>query len=95
MEDSNARRYKMGSEHMSVIETFLSPHNTVCATFHVLIHPCEEGGYWAEVPAIGYCNTQGETIQETESNMYEAVSLCITDISHFKDFSLTFEVCDV
>ena len=27
----------------------------------VVIHEAEEGGYWAEVPAIPWCMTQGET----------------------------------
>jgi hypothetical protein len=27
----------------------------------VIVHEAEEGGYWAEVPAIPGCATQGET----------------------------------
>lgn len=31
----------------------------------VIIHEAEEGGFWAEVPAIPGCSmTQGETIKE-------------------------------
>lgn len=30
----------------------------------VIIHEAEEGGYWAEVPAIPGCATQGETLLE-------------------------------
>jgi predicted RNase H-like HicB family nuclease len=30
----------------------------------VLIHAAEEGGYWAEVPALEGCFSQGETIEE-------------------------------
>jgi predicted RNase H-like HicB family nuclease len=39
----------------------------------VVIHEAEEGGYWAEVPAIPGCATQGETIEELIQNLYEAV----------------------
>jgi len=30
----------------------------------VIVHEAEEGGYWAEVPAIPGCATQGETFEE-------------------------------
>ena len=30
----------------------------------VVVHEAEEGGYWAEVPAIPGCATQGETFEE-------------------------------
>jgi len=37
----------------------------------VVIHDAEEGGYWAEVPAIPGCATQGETFEELLRNLYE------------------------
>jgi len=42
----------------------------------VVIHEAEEGGYWAEVPAIPGCATQGETFEELLGNLYEAVEGC-------------------
>jgi predicted RNase H-like HicB family nuclease len=30
----------------------------------LVIHPAEEGGYWAEVPALPGCYVQGETVEE-------------------------------
>jgi hypothetical protein len=30
----------------------------------VLIHPAEDGGYWAEAPALQGCYSEGETIDE-------------------------------
>ena len=39
----------------------------------VIIHDAEEGGYWAEVPSLPGCGTQGETIEELIANLYEAV----------------------
>lgn len=44
----------------------------------VIIHEAEEGGYWAEVPAILGCATQGETFEELLSNIYEAVEACLS-----------------
>jgi len=39
----------------------------------VIVHEAEEGGYWAEVPSIQGCATQGETFEELLKNIYEAV----------------------
>ena len=44
----------------------------------VIIHTAEEGGYWAEVPSIPGCATQGETFDELLSNIYEAVEGCLS-----------------
>ena len=38
-----------------------------------IIHNAEEGGFWAEVPALPGCLTQGETKEELEANLHEAV----------------------
>jgi predicted RNase H-like HicB family nuclease len=44
----------------------------------VVVHEAEEGGYWAEVPAIPGCATQGETIEELLKNLHEAVEGCLS-----------------
>ena len=44
----------------------------------VVIHEAEEGGYWAEVPAIRGCATQGESFEELLANLYEAVEACLS-----------------
>jgi len=44
----------------------------------VIIHEAEEGGYWAEVPSIPGCATQGETFDELLKNIYEAVEGCLS-----------------
>ena len=43
----------------------------------VVIHEAEEGGYWAEVPSIPGCATQGETYEELLENIHEAVEGCL------------------
>lgn len=44
----------------------------------VVVHEAEEGGYWAEVPAIPGCSTQGDSFEELLSNLYEAVEGCLS-----------------
>lgn len=44
----------------------------------VVIHEAEEGGFWAEVPSIPGCATQGETFEELLKNLYEAVEGCLS-----------------
>ena len=44
----------------------------------IVIHTAEEGGYWAEVPAIVGCATQGETFEELLENIYEAIEGCLS-----------------
>ena len=38
-----------------------------------IIHEAEEGGFWAEVPALPGCVTQAETLPELEANLREAI----------------------
>ncbi len=45
----------------------------------VVIHEAEEGGYWAEVPAMPGCATQGETLEELLVSLSEAVEGCLPD----------------
>jgi predicted RNase H-like HicB family nuclease len=44
----------------------------------VIIHTAEEGGFWAEVPSIPGCATQGDTFEELLQNIYEAVEGCLS-----------------
>jgi len=44
----------------------------------VIIHEAQEGGYWAEVPSIPGCATQGESFGELLNNLYEAVEGCLS-----------------
>ena len=45
--------------------------------FKAIVHEAEEGGYWAEVPAIPGCATQGETMDELLVNLREAIEGCL------------------
>jgi len=44
----------------------------------VVVHEAEEGGFWAEVPAIPGCATEGDTFEELLKNLYEAVEGCLS-----------------
>ena len=35
----------------------------------IIVHEAEEGGFWAEVPAIPGCATEGETMDELLQNV--------------------------
>jgi predicted RNase H-like HicB family nuclease len=39
----------------------------------VVVHEAEEGGFWAEVPALPGCATQGDSFEELLNNLYEAI----------------------
>jgi predicted RNase H-like HicB family nuclease len=47
-------------------------------TIRVVVHEAEEGGFWAEVPAIPGCATQGETMDELMHNIREAIEGCLS-----------------
>ena len=42
-------------------------------TLKAVVHPAEEGGFWAEIPALPGCVTQGDSIAEVMANLKEAV----------------------
>ena len=44
----------------------------------VIVHEAEEGGFWAEVPSIPGCATQGETYEELEANLRDAIEGCLS-----------------
>ena len=52
--------------------------------FKAVIHDAEEGGYWAEVPALPGCVTQGETMEELHENLREAISGCLAVLNERK-----------
>ena len=43
-----------------------------------IVHKAEEGGFWAEVPSIPGCATQGDTMDELRSNLREAIEGCLS-----------------
>ena len=53
-----------------------------CMKLKIIIHKAEEGGFWAEVPAIPGCVSEGETMEELLENIREAAQGCLmVDVS--------------
>jgi predicted RNase H-like HicB family nuclease len=40
----------------------------------IVVHDADEGGYWAEVPVLPGCASQGETMDELVANVREAIA---------------------
>ncbi len=65
-----------------------------------IIHPAEEGGYWAEVPALPGCVTEGDTMEEVIANLKDAIEgwldvakrliLCIHEEGICRNYFLQF-----
>ncbi len=49
------------------------------AEFTAIIEPAPEGGYWSICLEIPGANGQGDTIEEAENNLREAIKLVIED----------------
>ena len=43
----------------------------------VQVHNDEDGGFWAEVEEIPGCITQGDTVEELESNLREVIEMSL------------------
>jgi predicted RNase H-like HicB family nuclease len=43
-----------------------------------IVHEAEEGGFWAEVPAIPGCATEGETMEELMQNLHQVIEACLS-----------------
>ncbi|MDD1532892.1 MULTISPECIES: type II toxin-antitoxin system HicB family antitoxin [unclassified Bradyrhizobium] len=44
----------------------------------IVVHEAEEGGFWAEVPAIPGCATEGDTMDELMANLRDAIEGCLS-----------------
>jgi predicted RNase H-like HicB family nuclease len=44
----------------------------------IVVHEAEEGGFWAEVPAIPGCASQGDSMDELMQNLHEAIEGCLS-----------------
>ena len=48
--------------------------------YTVKIQPAAEGGYWAEVPALPGCFSQGDTLEEVTACVREAIECRLGDL---------------
>jgi predicted RNase H-like HicB family nuclease len=54
--------------------------NTRAVSYAVFYEQAAEGGYVAFVPALAGCHTQGETLEEAERNVKEAIALYLESL---------------
>jgi predicted RNase H-like HicB family nuclease len=64
-------------------------------TLKALIHSAEEGGYWAEVPALPGCVSQGETIDDIRANIREAIEAWLLAENSTTTSAKTDQVIDI
>jgi predicted RNase H-like HicB family nuclease len=55
-------------------------------SYSVFYEHAAEGGYVAFVPALPGCHTQGETLEETERNVKEAIGLYLESLVAHGEF---------
>jgi predicted RNase H-like HicB family nuclease len=48
--------------------------------YTVHIHPAAEGGYWADVPALSGCFTQGDSLEEVTARVREAMECHLSSL---------------
>src|SRR5208282_3325526 len=59
----------------------------------VVVHEAEAGGFWADVPAIPGCASQGETMDELLRNVHEAIEGCLSvDVAEPKPKGRVLEI---
>lgn len=59
---------------------------------NAIVHPAEEGGYWAEVPELPGCFTEGDSLDEIRVNLREAISLYLEDDPLHREHSAMMQV---
>jgi len=67
----------------------------ILMTLKAIIHNAEEGGFWAEVPALPGCLTQGETLEEVKANLREAIELWLSVDDRTTESSVGDEVLEL
>ena len=75
-------------------EPLIAYEKNIATVFNVIVRPCEDtSGYWAECDMPnGGCVAQGETIQETQKNMIEAIDFHLEDFPEITNYYVAFEV---
>lgn len=68
---------------LSLLETIPFAASTPAASTNLMkiqaiVHKAEEGGFWAEVPSLPGCATQGETMAELMDNLRDAIEGCLS-----------------
>ena len=54
----------------------------MCA-YNIIVHH-EDGSYWAEVPALPGCYSDGATLEELKTNVCEAIRFHLAGLNSFE-----------
>lgn len=60
-----------------------------------IIHPAEEGGYWAEVPALPDCITEGDTMDELLINLKDAIEGWLEVANNSQSIESTAQIVEI
>ena len=60
-----------------------------------IVHAAEEGGYWAEVPALPGCITEGDTWEELMANLKDAIEGWLEVANEFRKTEKAGEVVEI
>jgi len=60
-----------------------------------VIHPAEEGSYWAEVPALPGCITEGDNLDEVMKNLQDAIEGWLSVANRLKNISSSDKVVEI
>ncbi len=60
-----------------------------------IIHPAEEGGYWAEVPALPGCITEGDTMDEVLVNLKDAIEGWLEVANNSQSVESTAQIIEI
>ncbi len=52
--------------------------------YNAIIHSDEDGGYWAEVPALPGCYTDGDTLEEVRESLPKAIRFHLEGLNSFE-----------
>ena len=75
--------------------SFKKAEATALMKLKILVHAAEEGGYWAEVPALPGCFSEGETLEELKANIREAAAGWLSVASERVPVEETAEVQEI
>lgn len=60
-----------------------------------VIHPAEEGGYWAEVPALPGCITEGDNLDEVMKNLQDAIEGWLSVANRLENVSSSDQIVEI
>lgn len=71
------RQLAVGELFPSYQSAILDTGLEIVMKFKIIVHEAEEGGFWAQVPSIPGCASQGDTMEELLANVREAIEGCL------------------